>query len=327
MTRIASRRIIALSLVAAGMAASSALAQNPAGTYPGKAVRFVVPSPAGTAPDVLARVLGDQLSRRLGQPVVVDNRPGAAGIIAADHVAKSAPDGYTLFMAINSILTITPHVYSKISYNAKTDFAGVTQLTLASYALIASPSFPARTVAQLNQLARDKPGEVAYASPGVGSAPHVIMEQMNAMANVRMNHIPFKTTGLTEVMGGQVPVSFEPIATAVPAIASGKVQALAVTSPGRLPVLPDVPAIAESVPGFNGDGWHGVMVPAKTPKPIVARLHAEFTQILQVPEVRQRLTDLGLVIVGNSPEEFERVMHHDHERWGRVVKAADIKLD
>lgn len=308
------------------VALSAANAQSDL-VYPNKAVRFVVPFPAGTAPDIIARVLGDHLSKSLAQPVLVENRPGAAGIIGAEHVAKSPADGYTLFMAVNSILTINPHVYSKISYNALEDFTGVTQLTLASYALIANPSFGAKSVAEFVQLAKERPGQIPYASPGVGSAPHVIMEQLSATLGIKLNHIPFKTSGLNEVIGNQIPISFEPIATAVPAIQGGKVKVLAVTSPKRLPVLADAPAIAESIPGFDGDGWHGVMVHSKTPRPIVTKLHAELTRILRTPEVHQRLTDLGLVVVGNAPEAFDRVVRNDYDRWGRVVKAAAIKLD
>lgn len=319
-------RWISLAATLSLAAVASASAQ-PAGDYPSKPVRFVVPFPAGTAPDIIARVLGEQLARGLGQPVLIDNRPGAAGIIGAEHVAKSPADGYTLFMAVNSIMTINPNVYAKIPYNARTDFAGVTQLTQASYALIVSPDFPAKSVKDLIAHAKRKPGEIAYASPGVGSAPHVIMELLNGMSGSSMNHVPFKTTGLTEVMAGQVPVSFEPIATAIPAIKTGKVVALAVSSPRRMPLLPDLPAVAETLPGFDGDGWHGVMVHAKTPRPIVERLHAEITQVLKKPEVRQRLTDLGLGVVGNTPEQFDQVVRQDLTRWGKVVAAAQIKLD
>lgn len=317
--------LMAFTAIAAGVAITSH-AQAPS-TYPSKTIRFVVPFPAGTAPDVIARILGDHMAKNMGQPVMVDNRPGAAGMIGADNVAKSSADGYTVFMAVNSILAINPHVYAKSPYNARTDFAGVTQLTLASYALISTPSFPVSSVADLVAQAKAQPGKIAYASPGVGSAPHVIMEQLNAMSGTSMNHVPFKTTGLTEVMAGQVPVSFEPIATAVPMIKSGKVRALAVTSPKRMAVLPEVPAVAETLTGFDGDGWHGVMVHAQTPKPIITRLHSEVTRALRLPDVQQKLTDLGLTIVGNSPEEFDRVIRQDYDRWGRVVKAANIRLD
>ncbi len=315
--------------VAAGVAllTAPAYSQAPDSSYPSRPLRFVVPFPAGTAPDVIARVLGEQMQRGLGQAVIIDNRPGAAGIIGADYVAKSPPDGYTLFMAVNSIVAINPHVYAKLPYDAQKDFAPVTQLTLASYALITNPSVAATSVPELIALAKARPGTLDYASPGIGSGPHVITALFGTMAGVDMHHVPFKTSGLQEVVAGIVPVSFEPIATAVPMIKAGKVRALAVSSPRRLAALPDVPPVGDTLRGFDGDGWHGVLVPAKTPGAIVLKLNTELVRIVNLPEVRQRLSDLGLTVVGGTPEAFDGVLKSDYERWGRVVKAAKISVE
>lgn len=296
-------------------------------TYPNTNLKIVVPFPAGTAPDVLARVLGEHLQRSWGKPVVVDNRPGAAGIIGADHAAKSAPDGHTLFMAVNSIVSINPHVYRKLPYDSRRDFTPVTQLTWAPYALVTAPGFEARTIDELVSLAKTRPDAINYATPGVGSGPHVIMALFSTMAGIRLHHVPFKTTGLTEIMGGQVEVSFEPIATAVPMIQTGKVRALAVSSPRRLAALPELPAIAERYAGFNGDGWHGIMVPAQTPPEAVETLHLELTRILRLPDVVQRFEDLGLTVVGNTPTEFAAMLEQDYTTWGKVVRNAGISIE
>lgn len=317
-----------LLIAGSGAACASFVSAQTTPAYPTKPIRLVVPYPAGIAPDVIARILSPHLQASLGQPLVIENRPGAAGMIGADNVAKSQPDGHTLFMAVNSIVAINPHVYRKMTYNGLKDFAPITQITRASYALIANNNFSPRTVPELVALAQSKPGTINYATPGVGSAPHVIMSLLAQRAGgVDMRNIPFLTTGLTEVTSGQVDVSFEPIATAVPFIKAGRVRAIAVCSPNRLPALPDVPTVAEYYPGFDGDGWHGIMAPAKTPREIIARLNVEFVRAIRLPEVVRRLEELGLVVVANSPEAFGAVLVKDYDHWGKVVKAARISVD
>ena len=264
------------------------------------------------------------MAKALGQPILVENKPGAAGNIASDFVAKSPSDGHTIFLGINSIFCINPHIYPKLPFDALKDFAPISQLSRASYALIVKPDFPARSLAELIALARAQPGKLDYASSGVGSASHVITELLGQLAGVQMMHIPFTTTGLTEVMGGQIPFSFEPIFTAVPNIQSGRVRALAVSSPRRLPALPDVPAVAETYPGYDGDGWHGVFAPARCPRPIVQRYYTEIGRALKVAEVTKRLTDFGLVIVGGTPEQFDLTLRSDFDKWGRVTRASKI---
>lgn len=317
------RRSLLLSAAAAPLLPRVAAAQQ-APNWPTKPIRFVCASPAGTAPDVIARLLSEPLARSIGQPIVVENKPGAAGNIGADFVSKSPADGHTIFMGINSIFCINPHIYPKLPFDALKDFAGVTQLSRASYALIVAPNHPAQSLADLMAMARDEPGKMDYASSGIGSASHVITELLGQLAGAQMTHIPFQTTGLTEVISGLVPFAFEPIFTAVPNIQAGRVRALAVSAPRRLPSLPDVPAAAETYAGYDGDGWHGVLVPAKTPRPMVERLNAEVLKAVRLPEVTRRLTDFGLVIVGNSPEQFDATIRSDHEKWGKVARVAKI---
>jgi tripartite-type tricarboxylate transporter receptor subunit TctC len=318
--------LLVIALTGLSLVAGGALAQSANG-YPNKHIRFVVPFAAGISPDVIARVLGERLSRSLGQPVIVDNKPGAAGIIGAENVANSPADGYTLFMAVNSIVAINPHIYPKLPYDAQKDFAPVTQVALVPYVLIATPSLPVKSTGELIALAKSKPGQIAYASLGVGSGPHVVMEMLCTMAGIELNHVPYKGNSLNDVIAGQVGLSFEPATTAVPQIKAGKVRALAVTSTKRLAALPGVPTIAETVPGYNGDGWQGILVHVKTPKSIVDKLNVELVRIIKEPEVQQRFAELGLQGVGNSVNEFERVFRTDYERWGQVVRAANVKAE
>ncbi len=297
------------------------------GKWPDKPIRVVVPFAAGVSPDVVARILSEPLSRALGQPVVIDNRAGAAGIIGADVASKSPADGYTLFMTVNSIMGINPNVYAKLPYDTFRDFAPVTQVALVPYVLITGPNQPFKTLQDLLAQARAKPGGVEYGSLGVGSGPHVVMEMMNNMAQVSMVHIPYKGSPLPDVMAGQVPLAFEPATTAVPLVRSGKVRALAVTSPKRSPALPDVPAVSEVLPGYDGDGWQGFYVPAGTPKDIVERFNTELVKILHTPDVQKKLEGLGLVAMGTSVEAFAKVSRAEYDKWGKIAKANNIRVE
>jgi len=318
------RRLLAGLLTS--LASLCALAQSP-DAWPSKPVRLVVPFPAGTGADVVGRLLGEQLARRLGQPVVIDNRAGAAGMIGAEHVAKSPADGYTVLMAVNSFMTMNPHLYSRMSYDALKDFNPVMQLTSASYVLITGPSSDIRTVADLIRAAKAKPKRIEFASLGAGSATHVIMEHLADLAGIHLHHVPFKTTGLAEVMSGLIPIAFEPIATAVPVVTSGKVPALAVSSPKRSSVLADVPAMSEFLPDFNGDGWHAIVVPAGTPRPIIDRLHKELVAIMAMPQIKDRFAGLGLSIVAGTPSDLDRTLRADHAKWGQVIRKSGITID
>lgn len=297
------------------------------GKWPEKPIRIVVPFAAGVSPDVVSRIISEPLSRALGQPVVIDNRAGAAGIIGADVASKSPPDGYTLFMTVNSIMGINPNVYAKLPYDTFRDFAPVTQVALVPYVLITGVNQPFKNMPDLLTQAKARPGSVEYGSLGIGSGPHVVMEMMNNLAQVSMVHIPYKGSPLSDVIAGQVPLAFEPATTAVPLVRTGKVRALAVTSPRRSSALPDVPAVAEVLPGYDGDGWQGFYVPAGTPKDIIQRFNTELVKILKGPEVQKKLDDLGLVAVGNSVEDFARVSRAEFDKWGKIAKANNIRIE
>ncbi|RZL87211.1 MAG: tripartite tricarboxylate transporter substrate binding protein [Variovorax sp.] len=326
MPHLLSRRA-ALGHIGAAALATAAAPLFAQGPWPQKPIRIVVPFAAGVSPDVVTRIISEPLGRALGQPVVIDNRAGAAGIIGAEVAAKSPADGYTLFMTVNSIMGINPNVYVKLPYDTFRDFAPVTQVALVPYVLITGPNQPDQSLRDLLARAKAKPGSVDYGSLGVGSGPHVVMEMMNNMAGIQMVHVPYKGSPLADVMAGQMPLAFEPATTAVPLIKSGKLRALAVTSKKRSPSLPDVPAVAELLPGYDGDGWQGFYVPAGTPKDIVARYNTEIVKVLRQPEVQRKLVELGLQPVGNSVEEFAKVSRDEFDKWGKIAKANHIRID
>lgn len=322
--RKALTRLAAATLAPTAFATTAARAQ---GKWPDKPIKLVVPFAAGVSPDVVARIVSEPLGRALGQPLLVDNRAGAAGIIGAEVAAKSPGDGYTLFMTVNSIMGINPNVYTRLPYDTFRDFAPVTQVALVPYVLVTGPQQPDKSLKDLLARAKANPGAVEYGSLGVGSGPHVVMEMMNNMAGVKMVHIPYKGSPLTDVMAGQVPLCFEPATTAIPLVKSGKLRALAITSPKRSAALPDTPAVAELLPGYDGDGWQGFYVPAATPRDIVARYNTEIVKVLQLPEVRSKLVDLGLQPVGNSVEEFARISRSEYDKWSRIARANNIRID
>jgi tripartite-type tricarboxylate transporter receptor subunit TctC len=326
MPHLLSRRCALGRIGAAAIAAAAAplFAQGP---WPQKPIRIVVPFAAGVSPDVVTRIISEPLGRALGQPMVIDNRAGAAGIIGAEVAARSPADGYTLFMTVNSIMGINPNVYVKLPYDPLRDFAPVTQVALVPYVLVTGPNQPDKSLKDLLARAKAKPGSVDYGSLGVGSGPHVVMEMMNNMAGIQMVHVPYKGSPLADVMAGQVPLAFEPATTAVPLVRSGKLRALAVTSKKRSPSLPDVPAVAELLPGYDGDGWQGFYVPAGTPQDIIARYNTEIVKVLRQPDVQRKLIELGLQPVGSSVEDFAKVSREEFEKWGRIAKANNIRID
>ncbi|RQO62843.1 hypothetical protein DBV14_03445 [Variovorax sp. KBW07] len=311
-------------------AASAALAAPPLmaqGKWPDRPIKIIVPFAAGVSPDVVTRIVSEPLSRALGQPVVIDNRAGAAGIIGAEIAAKSPGDGYTLFMTVNSIMGINPNVYTRLPYDTFRDFAPVTQVALVPYVLVTGPNQPDATLKDLIARAKAKPGSVDYGSLGIGSGPHVVMEMMNNMAGIQMVHVPYKGSPLADVMAGQMPLAFEPATTAIPLVKSGKLRALAITSRKRSAALPDVPAVAELLPGYDGDGWQGFYVPAATPKDIVARFNTEIVKVLKQPDVQRRLIDLGLQPVGSTIDEFAKVSRDEYAKWGKIAKSNNIRID
>jgi tripartite-type tricarboxylate transporter receptor subunit TctC len=315
-------RMAAAALV---LAAGVAHAQS---TYPNKPVRVLIPFAAGGAVDALARLVAPGLGESLGQPIVVDNRPGAGGNLAADSVAKAAPDGYTLLLTTNGH-AISPALYKKLPFDAVKDFVPVTQLLATTLILVASPNFSAANTAELVALARAKPGALNYGSTGVGNPLHLTMELLKISAGIDIVAVPYKGDAplTTALMSGEVDVAVVPLATSVQHIRAGRIKALAVTGARRISSLPAVPTIAESgIPGFDSTSWQGLFAPAGTPRGIVDRLQRETAKALGAPDVRERLRGLGGDIVASTPEEFEAKFKSDLAMFARIIREAKIPL-
>ena len=313
----------ALGLVLAASAwPTPAVAQAP---YPNKPVRMVVPFPAGTSPDIVARYLSQKLGERMGQTFIVDNRAGAAGLLAAEHVAKSPADGYTLFFTVNSVLTMNQFIYKRLPYDSARDFTPVTLVAAVPYVLLANKDFSAKTLVALIDNAKAAPGKIDYASQGIGGAGHVIMELMASLANIKLTHVPYKTSALVDVIGGQVPLIVQPTTTAIEQIKKGSLIGLGVTSEKRLALLPNVPSISEVVPGFLADGWQGLVAPAQTPAPIIERINREVAAVLAMPETAERFASLGIEAWASSAKNMESVIAADIIRWGKVIRSANIE--
>jgi tripartite-type tricarboxylate transporter receptor subunit TctC len=298
-------------------------------SYPARQVRIVVPFPPGGTSDILARTIGARLSAPLGQPVVVENRPGAGGNIAADHVAKSAPDGYTLIMGTSS-LAISQSLYAKLTYNLVQDFAPITQAVNYTNLLVVHPSAGVSSVAELLALAKAKPGSLSYGTAGNGTPPHMTGELFKAYTGVNILHIPYKggAPAIVDLVAGQIPMMFDNVPPLLPHVRSGRIKPLAVTSLSRIAVLPDVPTLHElGLKDFDAVGWNGLLAPAGTPREIIARVHGEVVRVLRAPEVRDQLTAQGADVVGNSPEEFSAWIKTEVKKWADVVKASGAKID
>jgi tripartite-type tricarboxylate transporter receptor subunit TctC len=299
-------------------------------TYPTKPVRMIIPFPPGGTTDILARVAAQKLSEALGQQVVPDNRPGAAGNIGTELVAKAPPDGYLLLTAPGSTLTIHPSLYAKLPFDPLKDFAPVTILGIVPNALVVHPSLPARNVKELIALAKARPGELNYASTGAGQSTHLSMELFKTMAGVKITHVPYKGSApaVTDLLGGHVSLMFDNMPSALPHVKANKIRALAVSTLKRSPVAPEIPTVAESgLPGFEVSVWFAVLAPAATPRPIVDRLNQVLVKALQSPDVRERLSSQGAEPIGNTPEEFTAVMKRDLVKWAKVVRDGNIRLD
>jgi len=299
-------------------------------TYPAKPVRLIVPYAPGGATDIIARAAAIELSKTLGQPVVVDNRPGAGGNLGADMVAKSAPDGYTMVMSANSLHGITPFLYTKLSYDPNKDLAPV--IVFASFAnvLALHPGVKANSVKELIALIKAQPGKLSYASSGSGSTIHMSGEMFKQLLGLDITHIPYKGSGpaVSDLMGGQVQMMFDNIPSAISHIRSGKLRALATTGPKRAAVLPELPTMIESgVPGFESTAWFGLAMPAGTPKEIIARMNADGQKAARAPEFVKRMNDLGYEIVGGTPEQMAAMIQDEIKRWGPIVKASGAKVD
>lgn len=324
LTRRAWSRTMAF-MLASAFAALPALS-GAQSAYPNKPIRVIVPFPAGTSPDVIARAWSDKLRIAIGQPVIIDNRPGAATIIGAQAVAAAPADGYTLMYTAQNTVAINPSVYKKLPYKVD-DFVPVSHITTVPLVLIVAANSPIQSFADLIQTARASPGKLNFASYGIGQGTHVAMVRMLNAANVTMTHIPYQNGGIADVMSGAVDVSFDASTSAIPQIKGGKLRALAVSSPRRIDALPDVPAVAEVLTDFNGDSWHGVLVRTGTPPDIIARLAAESQKIIDSEDFRKKLRDYGLAPAGGTPTEFGKFISDDSRAWAKVVKDNDIKVE
>ena len=300
-------------------------------SYPTKAVRFVVPYPAGGYYDLLARVIGAKLTENWSQPVVVENRVGANGMVGTDFVAKSPPDGYTILMGGIGPFGISPSLYAKMAYDPVRDFAPVIHVASAPNVLVVHPSVDARSVKELIALARSDPGKLTFSSAGSGSSQHLSAEMFNTMVGARMTHIPYKGSApaVTATLGGQVSVLFGTMADVVAHIRADKLRALAVTSARRIPSLPDVPTMIEAgVPGFEATAWFGVFAPAAVPHDIIAKLNQDIGRILRLPDVLERISQQGSAeIVGGSPEQYGAFVRAEIAKWAKVVSESGAKAD
>jgi tripartite-type tricarboxylate transporter receptor subunit TctC len=314
------------SACALGITPLAAVAQ----TYPAKPIRIIVPwTPGGTA-DTLARIVGQRLGDALGQQVLADNRPGASGQIGTELVAKSAPDGYTLVLATTAPNSTAPSLYPKLAYDPMKDFAPISVIALTFYVLSVNPAVPVRTIPELVQLAKARPGQLNFSSPGNGTPNHLSGEMFKTMARIEMQHIPFKGSAqaIADVIGGQIPLNFENIAVVLPHIKAGKVRALGVTSAQRNRFLPEVPTIAESgYPGFESVGWFGLMAPAATPRDVLTRLNSETVRILQQPDVNSRILGLGAEVKPTTMSEFEAFNRAQIVKWAKVIKESGARVD
>ena len=320
---------IAFMVVWAAASSSTAIAMA-AESYPSRPIRFILPFPAGGPSDIVARLFGQKLGEALGQTVVIDNRGGASGAIAYELAARAVPDGYTLLLGTGSTLTINPNLFPKLPYHPLRDFRPVSRLAATPYILAVHPSVPARSVTELVALAKAKPGQLNFASGGVGSFPHISAELFRISAGLDMVHVPYRGTGpaIIDLVAGQVQLMFMNLLPAMPQVRVGKLRGLAVTSAQRSPAAPGLPTIAESgIPGYETTGWNGIIVPVGTSNAIVRRLHAELAKIARQQDVRDRLTREGTDVIGSTPEEFAAHIKQEAEKWAKVIKAAGIKAD
>ena len=310
--------------IACALAAGAAHAE-----YPDRPLRLVIPYAPGGPVDIVGRVTGMKLMEALGQQVIIDNRAGAGGNIALEIVAKAAPDGYTLLMGANGPIAINPSLYRNMPVDTMKDLSPLTMVASSSMILVAHPSLPANTVKELIALARSKPASINYASSGSGSTAHLSAELFKSMAGVQMVHVPYKGAGpaLADLVGGQVQTMFTGISSTLPYVKSGKLKALGVSSEKRLPILPDVPAVAEDLPGYEVSTWYGVFTPSGVPPRVASRMHAALVQVLATPDAQNRLAALGADAHTNTPAEFAGAIRKERAKWARIIKESGARAD
>lgn len=299
-------------------------------SYPSRPIRLVIPYPPGGGIDLVGRPLAEKLSMALGQPVVVDNKGGASGIIAMEHVANSPPDGYTIVLALATQIAVNPALFAKVPYDPVKDFAPIALLGSAPYVLVVNPKLPVNTLGDILALAKAKPRGMTYASSGNGSGAHLSTEMIKTMAGVDIVHVPYKATatGIRDVMAGDVQLMFVTIGSVRGQVKGGLLKPIAVSGAKRSPAMPDVPTVAESgLPGFESVVWYGILAPAGTPADIVARLNTEIVKAIQAPDYRQRLAAEAVELSGSTPEEFRVYIKSELGKWAKVIKDSGAKLD
>ena len=302
-------------------------AQTP---YPSKPIRIIAAFAPGSTLDIMGRILGPKLNEALGQPVIVENRPGAGGMIGMDATAKAAPDGHTLAIGALGPNATNPALYRKTPFDPVKDLTGVTLLATGPVVIVTHPSVPARTIKELVALAKARPGQLNFGSPGVGTSPHLAGELFQSVTGTKFVHVPYKGNpeALNDLIGGQVSIVFSGMPPVVPFVKAGRLRALATTGKQRAPTLPDVPTVAES--GYPGAGmviWYGVVAPGATPKPVIERLHAEINKAMKLPEIRDRFAGLGADPATSSPEEFSALIRDEFARWSKLIQEAGIRAE
>jgi len=314
---------VAMAITAAGLSLPTA-----AQTFPNKSIRLVVPWPAGGVTDVVARIVGERLSQGLGQSVIVDNKAGATGFIGTEFVARATPDGYTLLLITASTHAISPNLFKKVPYDPIKDFDTISQVTTAPTILVTYAAFPANSVAELVKIAKAKPGTLNYASFGNGSSAHLAAELFKQATGTEFVHIPYKgaAPAIADLMGGQVTIFFDSIPSALPHVRSGKLKGLAVTGRTRTAAAPDIPTVAETYPGFEVTVWQGFGAPAGTPRAVINRLNAELVKVMAMPDVKERLVNLGADPLSTTPQEFAAHIAREKDKWAGVVKTSGITI-
>ena len=298
--------------------------------FPTKPVRIIVAFPPGGGTDIVARVVGQKLGEGWNQAVVVENRAGASGTIGTESAARAEPDGHTLFMATMGNMTANQHLYPKMAVDPLRAFAPITKVVDVHFVFLANPALAANSVGELIELAKRRPGDIAYSSSGPGGAPHLAMELFKRQASVDLMHIPYKgsSPSISDLIGGRVMLSMDSLVQSFPHLKAKRLKALAVLGPRRAALLPEVPTIAESgLPGYALTNWFGLLAPAATPKETVLKIHADVIRVLRDPEAKKRIADLGADVVGNSPEEFGAAMRAESAQWAEIIKAANIRAE
>lgn len=299
-------------------------------TYPSKPIRFVNGFPAGGPADFFSRTIGHKLAELGGQPVLVENRAGAGGMIAAENVARAAADGHSLYLANAGVLAFHQHLYAKVPVDTLKEFAPVTLAVGVPELLVVHPSLPVKTVKELVALAKTRSGKLNYASAGAGGMPHLAAESFNMAAGIKMIHVPYKgaAPAVTDLLGGQVELTFLDIPVLLPHIRAGKLRALAIATDKRSAVLPELMTMAEAgYPQVQADNWYGVVVPAATPKPLVMRMNELLVKSIQAPETKEKLSSLGAIPIGGSAEDFNKFWRAEADRWGKIIRTVGVKLD